>query len=97
MATYIGLANFTEQGISTIKDTTKRADAAKEFAGKFGVHLKDVFWTMGQYDLIALCEAEDEASMLAFGLAINSAGNIRMQTLKAFSKDDMNIVLGKMG
>ncbi len=97
MATFIALANFTDKGLAGIKDTTKRADAVKEMASKFGVRMKDIYWTLGKYDIVILCEAPDDASITAFGLAVASAGNVRMQTLTAFSKDEMNVILGKMG
>ena len=61
MLTYIVLASFTDQGIRTVKDTTKRADAAKDLAGRFGVKMREIYWTQGQYDLVTLCEAGDEA------------------------------------
>lgn len=96
MLSYIVLASFTDQGIRTIKDTTKRADAAKEMAGRFGVKMKEIYWTQGQYDLVTLCEGENEAAMAAFGLALSSTGNIRFQTLRAFSRDEMNGILGKL-
>ncbi len=96
MQTYIVLANFTDQGIRNIKETTKRADAAKEMAGRFGVKMKDIYWTQGQYDLVTLCEGQDEAAISAFGLALTSAGNIRFQTLRAFSRDEMNGILSKL-
>jgi len=96
MAAYIALATFTDQGLRTVKDTTKRADAARELASRFGVNLKDIYWTQGQYDLVTLCEAQDETSIAAFGLALSSAGNVRFQTLRAFSQDEMNQVLGKL-
>ncbi|MBS0466295.1 MAG: GYD domain-containing protein, partial [Proteobacteria bacterium] len=52
MATYIALCNFTDQGIRTVKDTTKRADAVKEAASKFGAKMSQIYWTLGPYDLI---------------------------------------------
>ena len=97
MATYLALGNFTNKGISSIKETTKRADAVKEMASEFGVRMSDIYWTLGQYDLVTLWEAPDDASMTAFGLAIAAAGNVRMQTMKAFSKNEMNEIIGKMG
>ena len=96
MATYIGLTTFTEQGIRSIKDTTKRAEAVKKAGGKFGVTVKEIFWTLGQYDLVTIFEAPDDASVSAFGLSIAAAGNVRTQTMRAFSKDEMNGILGKM-
>ena len=96
MLNYVVLASFTDQGIKNIKDTTKRADAAKEAAGKFGVRMNEIFWTQGQYDLVTLCQAQDEASIAAFGLALSSQGNVKFQTLRAFTRDEMNGILAKL-
>jgi uncharacterized protein with GYD domain len=97
MGTYIVLSNFTEQGIRSIKDTTKRADAVKDLARKFGVTAKDFYWTLGSYDVVVIFDAPDDASMTALGLAIGGGGNVRTQTLRAFSRDEMNGVLAKLG
>lgn len=96
MLTYIALATFTDQGLRSVKDTTKRADAAAEAARRFGVKMKDIYWTQGQYDLVTLCEAESETAIAAFGLALSSQGNVKFQTLRAFTRDEMNEVLGKL-
>jgi uncharacterized protein with GYD domain len=96
MLNYVVLATFTDQGIRNIKDTTKRADTAREMAGKFGVKMREIYWTQGQYDIVTLCEAQDEAAISAFGLALSSQGNVRFQTLRAFSRDEMNGILGKL-
>jgi len=96
MLSYIVLASFTDQGIRTIKESTKRADAAKELAGRFGVNMKEIYWTQGQYDIVTFCEGKDEASIAAFGLALSSAGNVRFQTLRAFTRDEMKGILSKL-
>lgn len=96
MATYIVLANFTDQGIRNIKDTTKRADAFKELAKSLGATMKDVYWTLGQYDVAAIVEAPDDAIVTALGLTLGKAGNVRTQTLRAFSRADMDTILGKV-
>jgi uncharacterized protein with GYD domain len=96
MATYVVLTNFTDQGIRNVKDSTKRADAVKEMAAKFGVTAKEFFWTLGSYDVVAIFEAPDDASITAFGLAIGAGGNVRTQTLRAFSREEMNGILAKM-
>ena len=97
MATYIALCNFTEQGVRTVKDTTKRAEAVKEVAKKFGANMTQIYWTLGQYDLVAVIEAPNDEAMTAFAIAISGGGNIRMQTLRAFGKDEMNGILAKLG
>jgi uncharacterized protein with GYD domain len=96
MLTYIVLGSFTEQGIRSVKDTTKRADTAKEAATRFGVTMRDIYWTQGQYDIVCVCEANDETAISAFGLALASAGNVRFQTLRALNRDEMNGVLAKL-
>ncbi len=96
MATYIVLTNFTDQGVRTAKETGKRSDAVKEQAKKFGVTVKEFFWTLGSYDVVGIFEAPDDASMTAFGLTIASGGNVRTQTMRAFSREEMNGVLAKL-
>jgi uncharacterized protein with GYD domain len=96
MATYIVLNSFTDQGIRSVKDSTKRADAVRELAKKFGITVKEIFWTLGSYDVVAIYDAPDDASVTALGLAIGAAGNVRTQTLRAFSREEMNGVLAKL-
>jgi uncharacterized protein with GYD domain len=97
MATYIVLVNYTEQGIKNVKDTTKRADAVRELAKKFGATVREFYWTMGKYDLVVIFEAPDDAAMTALSLTIASAGNVRTQTMRAFSRDEVNGMLAKVG
>jgi uncharacterized protein with GYD domain len=97
MATYIVLSNFTDQGIRNVKETTKRSDAVRELARKMGIETKSLYWTVGKYDVVVTFEAPDDAAMTALCLAIGAQGNVRTQTLRAFSKDEMSNVLGKLG
>ena len=97
MATYIVLTSFTDQGIRNVKDTTARAEKVREMARKFGVTAKEFYWTLGSYDVVAIFEAPDDASMTAVGLAIAAEGNVRTQTLRAFSRDEMGGILRKLG
>ena len=96
MATYIALSSFTDQGVRDVKSTTKRADAVQAAAKKFGAKMTQIYWTLGQYDLVAIIEAPNDESATAFALAIGAAGNVRTQSLRAFSKEEMNAILAKM-
>ena len=96
MATYIVLTSFTDQGIRSIKDTTKRADAVRETARKMGIETKSLYWTIGKYDVVVTFEAPDDATMTALSLAISSAGNVRTQTMRAFTKDEVTGILAKL-
>jgi uncharacterized protein with GYD domain len=96
MATYIALCNFTDQGIRSVKDTTKRAEAVKQAAKKQGVDMRETYWTVGQYDLVVVVDAPDDESATAFSLSVGAAGNVRTQTLRAFSADELNRILTKV-
>lgn len=96
MVTYIGMLNFTDRGIQNVKDTTKRAVAAKEAARKIGVNMRDIFWTMGECDLVCVLEAEDEQALTAFNLAIAMQGNVRSRSLRAFTAGEMDKILSKL-
>ncbi len=96
MALYIVLANFTEQGIRNVKDSPKRAEAFKSMAKKCGATVKDLFWTLGQYDIVAVLEAPDDISITSLGLSSGALGNVRTQTLRAFTQADIKNILGKM-
>jgi uncharacterized protein with GYD domain len=96
MATFVVLASFTEQGIKNVTDSPKRAEAAKAMAKKIGVTMKDVYWTLGRYDVVAICETNDDTAMTAFGLSLGKLGNVRTETLRAFTAADMKGVLAKV-
>jgi uncharacterized protein with GYD domain len=92
MATYILLASFTDQGIRKVKDSPKRADAFKDMAKKCGATVKG----LGEYDIVAVTEAPDDISITALGLSSGPLGNVRTQTLRAFTQADMKTILGKV-
>jgi len=96
MVTYVVLAKFTEQGIRSAKDSPKRADAFKQLAKTFGVTVKDIFWTQGRYDIVTIVEAPDESSAMTLNLSLGALGNVRTETLRAFSAADMAAIVGKM-
>ena len=96
MVTYVGLMSFTDKGIQGIKDTTKRAVAAREVAKKFGVTFRELLWTMGKYDAVCVLEAEDEQALAAFNLATAMQGNVRSHSLRAYSADEMDKILAKL-
>jgi uncharacterized protein with GYD domain len=96
MATYLVLGQFTDQGIRNVKETTRRADAFKAMAEKAGAAIKDVYWTLGQYDVATIVEAPDDATVNALLVSVGALGNIRTQTLRAFSSDEMRQILARM-
>ncbi|MDQ2796928.1 MAG: GYD domain-containing protein, partial [Actinomycetota bacterium] len=95
MATYVGLIDWTEQGVANFKDSVDRYEAARDGFEKLGVTFKDIYWTLGGHDLVAILDAPDEESLAAALLMLSSQGNLRTTTLRAFSADEMRTVIAK--
>jgi uncharacterized protein with GYD domain len=96
MATYVGLIQFTDQGIRNIKKTLKRGEAAAAEAQKMGMKIVEEFWTMGAYDVVIVAEAPDDQTMSAFMLKIGSLGNVKSHTLRAFRRKEMAEILAQI-
>jgi uncharacterized protein with GYD domain len=96
MAMYVGLIQFTDQGIRSIKDTIKRGDAAMAEAEKMGMKIREEFWTMGAYDVVIVVDAPDTETMSAFMLKIGSLGNVKSHTMRAFRREEMEGILAKI-
>ena len=95
MPTYVSLINWTEKGAATFKDTTGRAEAAKNLAESFGGSLREIYWTLGPYDIVAVSEAPDDESATAFALALGSQGNVRTLTMRAFDSGEMQAIIDR--
>jgi uncharacterized protein with GYD domain len=97
MPTYISLLNFTDQGIRTVKKTVQRAAGAAELAHqKYGCSLQ-TYWTVGPYDVIYILEAPDDESAAAFLLEVGSRRVVRTTTLRAYDREEMSSIVGRLG
>jgi uncharacterized protein with GYD domain len=96
MVTYVTLFNWTEQGISKIQETIKRAEDFAAQAEKAGARVKAQYWTVGRYDGIVVLEAPDDATAVGLIAKVAKLGNIHTQTLRAFDSTEMRGVLGKV-
>jgi uncharacterized protein with GYD domain len=94
MATYVVLVNFTDQGIRSVGESPKRYEAFKALAEKMEVRLKEIWWTIGAYDIVTTIEGSEEAVTAAL-LKLGSAGNVRTQTLRAWAPDEFGRILKK--
>ena len=96
MATYVALANYTQKGIENLKDSPKRLDAFKEALKKANGELKSFHLTMGRYDLVVTYELPDDEAAAKVALTLGSLGNIRTETLRAFSEGEFRRIVGAM-
>jgi len=97
VTTYIILANWTDQGIRNVKESPRRLDAAKAALQDMGGELKAFFLTMGDYDMVAVYEAPDDAVAARFTLQVGQLGNIRSRTLKAFPEAAFREIIASLG
>ena len=97
MTTYVMLANWTEQGILKVKDSPSRLDAAKKALKDMSGEFKFFFLTMGDFDIVAIYEAPDDAVAARFSLQLGMQGNIRTRTLKAFPETAYREIINSLG
>ena len=96
MSTYICLGQWTQKGIENIKDSPARLDAAREEWEKQGVTIRDFYLTTGQYDLVIVIDAPDDATLAKVLLAQASKGGLRTTTLHAFSEAEYREIIGSL-
>ena len=96
MATYVTLVHFTDQGMRNVKQTTERAKVLTAAAARLGIKMTNIYWTMGAFDVVLISEAPDEESMAALALSAGSLGNIRTQTMRAYSANEIDKILVKL-
>jgi uncharacterized protein with GYD domain len=96
MATYITLINFTDQGIRNVKQAPERRKLAIAAAEKLGIEVKGDYWTMGPYDAVVIADAPNDEAMTALALGVSSQGNVRTQTMRAYSADEVNKIIARI-
>jgi uncharacterized protein with GYD domain len=96
VATYITLANYTAQGIASIKDSPDRLDAAREQLAPLGVTIKDFYLTLGEYDFMVVVEAPDNktAAMALIGLGVQ--GNVTTTSMAALTEQEFRNLIAEM-
>jgi uncharacterized protein with GYD domain len=95
MPSYVTLMNWTDQGVKSFKESVDRASAAEVALSPAGIKFKDLYWTVGAYDLIAIVEAPDEESLAAALLVLAAQGNLRTTTMRAFTAEEMQGVIAR--
>jgi uncharacterized protein with GYD domain len=96
MPTYISLVQFTDKGIQAAKQTTERVGDWAAKVQSMGVSVKEMYWTLGQYDQVCVFDAPDDETAASVLLAADLLGNIRTQTMRAFTTSEMDKILAKV-
>ena len=95
MNTYVSLINWTDQGIRNFRDTTQRAEDFSKLVQNSGGRVRELLWTVGDYDLVCVADFPDDEAGVAALLQVGSVGNIRSSTLRAFSAEEMTAIISR--
>ena len=96
MAHYVVLGSFTDQGVRGVKETAKRAKALREMAKSQGVMVKEIYWTLGAYDVVITLEAPNDETVVSLSMKVGALGNMKCQTLRAFGESEIDSILSKV-
>lgn len=97
MATYIILGKFTEEGVKDIRNLRQRVEENMQGGRQLGMNPKGWYLTMGRYDFAVVVEGPDDETMAAQVLGVASRGRSRTETLRAFSLDEVDAIIQKLG
>jgi uncharacterized protein with GYD domain len=96
MPTFVILGKYTEQGARNIRESPKREEAFRRACEKQNARVKDVYRTMGRYDIAAIVEAPDDVTMSSLLYSLGSFGNVRTETLRAFTQQETEAAFAKI-
>ncbi len=97
MPLYIAMINWTDQGIKGLNDSAGRAATFKQLAQEMGCTVHGLFFTLGRYDSTARIEAPNEETVSALMLKLVQLGNVRSETMRAFTEEEFAAVMRKAG
>jgi uncharacterized protein with GYD domain len=96
MPHYITLFRYTQKGIESIKQGPSRLDAAKKAIEGAGGKLKGFYLTMGQYDAVGIVELPNDEAGAKLALTTASQGNLRGETLRAFTEEEYRKLIASL-
>lgn len=97
MPTYITLLRWTQKGVENIKDSPSRLESAKAALKAAGGDFQAFYLTLGNYDMVAIDKAPDDAAYAKFLLAVASQGTVRTETLRAFQEEEYRQIVADLG
>jgi len=97
MPTYVSLINWTAQGIKKFRDTVHRAGDFRGLVQKHGGQVRQILWTLGEYDVVGVVDFPDDETATATLLQLGALGNVRTKTMRAFDAEQMTAIIQRTG
>ena len=97
MSKYVVLANWTDQGVKSARESVQRSDEVRQLAEQLGGKMDLLFWTQGRYDLVGIVDMPSDEAFAALALQTGATGTARTESLRAFTADEFSGIVGKLG
>jgi len=97
MPIYVGLGNWTDQGTKDLHGAVQRGNSFREAVEQAGGRVRELVWTMGEYDFVTVVEAPDDETAAVLVLQVAAVGNVRTKTMRAFDADQMSDIIARTG
>jgi uncharacterized protein with GYD domain len=97
MPIYVILGNWTDQGTRDFSGAVQRGNGFREMVERAGGRVRELVWTMGEYDFISVAEAPDDETVATLALRVGAAGNVRSKIMRAFDADQMSGIFARTG
>jgi uncharacterized protein with GYD domain len=95
MPTYVVLGNWTDQGTKDFGGAVERANGFRQLVEQAGGRVRELVWTMGEYDFVIVAEGPDDETAATLLLLVGAAGNVRSKTMRAFDADEMSDIIAR--
>ena len=97
MPIYVVLGNWTDQGTKDFGGAVERANGFRALVEQAGGRVRELVWTMGEYDFVIVAEGPDDETAATLVLRVGAAGNVRSKTMRAFDADEMSDIIARAG
>jgi uncharacterized protein with GYD domain len=94
--TFMLSLNWTDQGIRSVKEAPKRAQAGRELANKVGVEIKQLFLTSGDSDIVIIVDAPNGDNVAKFALLLGSLGNVRTRMTRLWPESEFQKLISEL-
>lgn len=93
MSHYLMLGHYTDKGMIGIQESAERIKRFKELCQEEGAKVISYYMLMGRYDVACVIDAPSPDVAAKIALILGKRGNVRTETMCAFTdKEQMDLV-----
>jgi len=96
MPTFVVLGKFSQEGVTKIKESPQRLEAARKVVKSVGGEIKEFYYTMGRYDFVSIAEGPSSEAVMQALFTIGSVGAVRTETLVAVPAEKAAEIIKKL-